>query len=163
MYSLHTRMWIPPTLLGMFLSLISSSASTAQTPPASVTVNVNGLRSPKGNVVVCLWRQQEKDFPVCSSKAAFQSLSVKPTDTTASVTFQAVPPGEYAISAFLDENTNGTLDRNFMGMPKEPIGLSNMSPNRSQPQGRSRPSFDKSKFTVNGAKTIALSLMYFGR
>jgi uncharacterized protein (DUF2141 family) len=159
MYSLYSRMWISPTLLGMFLSLISSSASTAQATSASVTVNVNGLRSPKGIVVVCLWRQQEKDFPVCSGQAAFQSLSVKPTDTTASVTFPNVPPGEYAISAFLDENTNGTLDRNFMGMPKEPIALSNMNPS----QGRSRPSFDKSKLTVNGAKTIALSLMYFGR
>jgi uncharacterized protein (DUF2141 family) len=159
MYNLHTRLWIPPALLGMFLGLISSSGSTAQSAPSPVTVKVNGLRSTTGNVVVCLWRQQEKDFPICSSKTAFQSLSVKPTDTTVSVTFPNVPPGEYAISAFFDENTNGTLDRNFMGMPKEPIALSNVTPS----ERRGRPSFEQSKFTVNGAKTIALSLMYFGR
>jgi uncharacterized protein (DUF2141 family) len=29
-----------------------------------------------------------------------------------------------AISAFQDENSNGKLDRNFMGMPKEGVGAS---------------------------------------
>jgi uncharacterized protein (DUF2141 family) len=35
----------------------------------------------------------------------------------------AVTPGDYAISVFHDENSNGKLDRNFMGMPKEGVGI----------------------------------------
>jgi uncharacterized protein (DUF2141 family) len=145
----------------MFVSLISSSTTTAQST-SSVTVNVNGLRSQKGNIVVCLWRQQDQDFPICSGQAAFRQLAIKPTNSTITATFQDIPPGDYAVSAFLDENENGKIDRNFMGMPREPIAFSNMSP-PEQGQGRQRPSFEKSKFAVNGPRAVALSLMYFGR
>lgn len=36
-----------------------------------------------------------------------------------------LPPGEYAVSLFYDVNDNGELDTNFIGIPKEPIALSN--------------------------------------
>jgi uncharacterized protein (DUF2141 family) len=36
-----------------------------------------------------------------------------------------LPAGEYALSVFQDVNDNGKLERNFIGMPKEPAGLSN--------------------------------------
>jgi uncharacterized protein (DUF2141 family) len=34
-------------------------------------------------------------------------------------------PGEYAFSIFYDSNNNGKLDTNFIGIPKEPLALSN--------------------------------------
>ena len=36
-----------------------------------------------------------------------------------------VPPGEYALLVYYDENDNGRLDRNFIGIPSEPMGFSN--------------------------------------
>lgn len=36
-----------------------------------------------------------------------------------------LPPGEYAVSIFYDANGNGELDTNFIGIPKEPVALSN--------------------------------------
>jgi uncharacterized protein (DUF2141 family) len=36
-----------------------------------------------------------------------------------------LPLGEYALSVFYDRNGNGEMDTNFIGMPKEPIALSN--------------------------------------
>ena len=36
-----------------------------------------------------------------------------------------LPPGEYAISIYYDANGNGELDTNFIGIPKEPVALSN--------------------------------------
>lgn len=36
-----------------------------------------------------------------------------------------LPAGEYALSVFQDVNDNGKLERNFIGIPKEPAGLSN--------------------------------------
>ncbi len=44
---------------------------------------------------------------------------------------QNVPPGEYALLVYHDENNNGRIDRNFIGIPKEPIGYSN----QYQPKG----------------------------
>ena len=36
-----------------------------------------------------------------------------------------LPAGEYALSVYQDVNGDGRLERNFMGIPKEPAGLSN--------------------------------------
>jgi uncharacterized protein (DUF2141 family) len=36
-----------------------------------------------------------------------------------------LPAGEYAVSVFLDENGNGRLDQNVIGIPKERFGFSN--------------------------------------
>lgn len=36
-----------------------------------------------------------------------------------------LPAGKYAIAAFHDQNNNGKLDKNWMGIPKEPYAFSN--------------------------------------
>jgi uncharacterized protein (DUF2141 family) len=36
-----------------------------------------------------------------------------------------IPPGTYAIKLHIDENENGKLDTNFLGIPKEQYGISN--------------------------------------
>ena len=36
-----------------------------------------------------------------------------------------IPPGTYAIKLHIDENENGELDTNFLGIPKEQYGISN--------------------------------------
>jgi len=152
---IHTRMWALPLLGGLVASLLIPPASAQQ---ASITVNLSGIRSQKGNIVVCLWKKQDKDFPLCSNTGSFRHATVKATASTVTATFQNVPSGEYSLSAFHDENQDGKINRNLMGRPKEGIAFSGMSPNQGD---RGRASFDKSKFTVTGAKTISMSLRYF--
>lgn len=41
------------------------------------------------------------------------------------VAINNLPLGTYAISVYHDEDGNGDLDSNFMGIPKEPYGFSN--------------------------------------
>ena len=36
-----------------------------------------------------------------------------------------IPPGTYAVKLHIDENENGKLDTNFLGIPKEQYGISN--------------------------------------
>jgi uncharacterized protein (DUF2141 family) len=36
-----------------------------------------------------------------------------------------IPPGTYAVKFHIDENENGKLDTNFLGIPKEQYGISN--------------------------------------
>ena len=36
-----------------------------------------------------------------------------------------IPPGTYAVTIHIDENENGELDTNFLGIPKEQYGISN--------------------------------------
>ena len=44
---------------------------------------------------------------------------------------QQVAPGEYALLVYFDENGNNRIDKNFIGIPKEPLGFSN----RYRPKG----------------------------
>jgi uncharacterized protein (DUF2141 family) len=156
MKMMRNRLWMRLFLGGLFVSFIDPPAMAQQ---ATVTVNVSGLHSQKGNIVVCLWNK-DKDFPICSETASFKHVTVKAASSTVTATFQNVAPGEYALSAFHDENQDGKINRGFMGRPKEGIAFSGKKPDQSQ-SDRGRPSFDKEKFTVNGAKTISMSLKYF--
>lgn len=53
-----------------------------------------------------------------------------------------IPAGVYALVVYLDENENGRLDRNFIGIPTEPIGFSN----RYVPRGP--PTFPRAAFAL---------------
>lgn len=44
-----------------------------------------------------------------------------------------VKPGEYSIAVYQDKNEDGELNRNFMGIPREPWGMSNNAPARFGP------------------------------
>lgn len=65
-----------------------------------------------------------------------------------------VPPGEYALLVFRDQNGNGRLDRNFLGIPREPLGFSE----GYRPKGP--PVFARASFRVQAGevKTISVSL-----
>jgi len=54
----------------------------------------------------------------------------------------ALPAGEYAVIGFHDENANGELDQNFIGIPKEPLAFAN----GYVPRGP--PSFERARVSV---------------
>lgn len=53
-----------------------------------------------------------------------------------------IPSGEIAILVYVDENENGLIDKNFIGIPQEPLGISN----NYRPKGP--PSFARAKITI---------------
>lgn len=58
-----------------------------------------------------------------------------------------VPPGEYAMLVVYDENRNAQVDKNFIGIPREPVGFSNAY----QPKGP--PSFSRAAFVLVEGET----------
>ncbi len=74
-----------------------------------------------------------------------------------------IPSGEYALLVYFDENNNGQIDRNFIGIPVEPLGFSN----NYQPKGP--PSYSRAAFVLseNEARffdvTLSRPLGEFGR
>ena len=68
--------------------------------------------------------------------------------------FENVPDGTIAVLAFVDENDNGFLDKNFIGIPRETLGISN----NYRPKGP--PVFQRASFDmpVGGARTIDIEL-----
>jgi outer membrane protein len=63
-----------------------------------------------------------------------------------------VPSGEIAVLVYVDENENGLIDKNFIGIPKEPLGISN----NYRPKGP--PAFSRAKFTASESSTIEIEI-----
>jgi uncharacterized protein (DUF2141 family) len=98
--------------------LLALSAGVAHA--TDVTVRIEGVDAAlKGKIMVQLC--QKKDFLVreCPLQKV-QAISA----STELLLFQGVPPGDWAIMAFHDQNNNNKLDTNVMGIPVEGTGFS---------------------------------------
>ena len=65
--------------------------------------------------------------------------------------FADLPSGTYAVSVMHDENGNGSLDSNFLGMPVEGYGFSN------DPRVMRKATFEEAAFAV-GAEGALIEL-----
>lgn len=108
------------------LSALASTPAWA----ADVTVELLGARSTQGKVRAALygsadtWLKEPQMLMGTSAPAA--------TPKTVLV-FKNVAPGRYGITALHDENGNGTLDTNIVGLPTEPYGASRDARGRMGP------------------------------
>lgn len=113
----------------------------------SIKVVVAGLHSNDGEVYCSLFSSAD-GFPGDSAKAAKTTKS-KIENDHAACAFPGVAPGDYAVSVFQDENGNGKLDTNFIGMPKEGVGASNDAAGKFGP-----PKFNDARFTYKGGPSV---------
>ena len=100
---------------------LASAALRAQDETGMLVVYVEGIEIADGHILVELFDSADafRREPVFS-----QTL---PADGAADirVSFEDLPPGEYAVSAWHDVDGDGELRLSFMGRPKEPVGYSN--------------------------------------
>src|SRR5215470_16798365 len=122
----------------------------------TLTVRVTGARNTKGKIGVTLF-QNAQGFPDDTSKAIRQqAVDIDPNTMSAQVVFNDLPLGTFAISVLHDENDNGKMDKNFVGMPREGYGASN-NPKKK----RRAPTFDEAKFSLNSVEqSIEITLIY---
>jgi uncharacterized protein (DUF2141 family) len=117
--------------------------------PADLTVLVKNVASATGKVRVALYNQAEK-FP----DKVFRAREVVAAEGTVKVVFRGLLAGNYALSAFHDQNSNGKLDINAVGMPIEPYGFSNRAQGTFGP-----PTFASAQFYLaDQPKTEVLTL-----
>ena len=114
----------------------------------NIAVKVNGLSSNKGKVFLAIYDKQE-DFLENTYRGTTSSIA----NQTCEVVFENIPKGIYAISIFHDENDNGKMDTNFMGIPKEDYGCSNNASGFMGP-----PKWKDAKFELTSDTTITINL-----
>jgi uncharacterized protein (DUF2141 family) len=68
-------------------------------------------------------------------------------------TFTGLPAGEYAVSVIQDENANGALDSNVLGVPLEGYGASN-----NVLPATSAPRWNDSRLSVDGAAALSITV-----
>ncbi len=118
-----------------------------------LTVNINGLHSDNGKVMVILFNHDD-GYPVDPDKAV-NKTSINIVNEKCTAVFDSLPKGEYAVACFHDENNNGKLDKNFLGMPSEGVGASNNAKGFLGP-----PKFKDAKFVVETNTTQNISIAY---
>ena len=82
-----------------------------------------------------------------------QATGAPASGETQAFVFKDVAPGRYAVMVTHDENGNGKLDANMLGMPTEGYGFSN------NPRVMRKPTFDEAAFEVGaGGASITIEL-----
>jgi uncharacterized protein (DUF2141 family) len=112
----------------------------------NLTVSVSGLKSNTGILKVGLYNSEGTFL-----KSTYKSITSDIKSNGATVTFVGIPKGEYGISTYQDENSNGKLDKNIMGIPSEDFACSNDAKGFMGP-----PKYEDAKFNVNKDSKIEI-------
>jgi uncharacterized protein (DUF2141 family) len=128
--------------------LCAIQTSKAQKETFNLTVNISGLNSSDGNLLVGIYNKKESFL-----KKPIKSAIVKVESKKALVLFRNLPKGIYAVSFVHDENDNKKMDTNFIGIPKEDYGCSNNAIGFMGP-----PKYKDAKFVLEEDKTIEINL-----
>jgi uncharacterized protein (DUF2141 family) len=117
---------------------------------AVVVVTLTGISDSQGQVACALF-PSSIGFPMEPAQAMRQQQPAKPG--AIEFRFEDVKPGTYAVSASHDRNSNGKTDRNFVGIPTEPWGVSQ----NARPKMRA-PKFDEAAFAVAEGQTVRIEI-----
>jgi uncharacterized protein (DUF2141 family) len=126
----------------------------AQSPCPGIHVEVSGIRNSTGNIACALF-ESPVGFPIEFLRSATHVIATKIRKTEAGCDFVDIPPGTYAIAVVHDENMNGKLDSNWLGIPTEGYGFSNAA------TGFGEPSFTDASFRYDGQRVdLTIGLHY---
>jgi len=135
---------ITPIGCGLFLTLLAGSVCAAD-----LQVEVRGVRNAQGKIMIGLF-DSAADFPT----KMVQGLALDAAAPGVTGMFTGLPNGDFAVAVYQDENGNGKLDKNLVGVPTEPYGFSRDAMGRMGP-----PRFADAKLKVDGtSQTIVIHL-----
>ena len=128
----------------------------ADAPPQPIDLHLvlTGLRSSKGMVRLCLWRDGA-GFPNCH-KGQDVRMEEAPAAPTVRLDLSGLSPGAYAVSLIHDENDNRRLDKSLIGIPTEGVGFS-----RNPAIVFGAPSFKAARFEVTTETAMEIRMKYF--
>lgn len=104
------------------LLLAQLSVFTAHAGELKLELDGKGMTGNQIRVAVYSAKAPEQ-FP--SDDKFFRGVVSEATDDKLTVVIADLPPGKYAVAAYVDNNKNGKQDKNFLGVPKEIYGFSN--------------------------------------
>jgi len=136
-------------ILAIALPVLPSLSQSTST----VLLEVSSFKNTRGTLN-CRLFTKASDFP---DGEGILTLRTPITGTNTTCTFPNVEPGTYAVAVVHDENSNGKLDKNFVGVPSEGYGVSN-----NKTYALSAPKWEESVFTITASerKTLQVKLRY---
>lgn len=130
-------------------ALVTSITFTQWANAAEIHLEINNIEPLEGHVLVALYNSASAfngdGGPVASMRVPAKADTLKQT-------FSDLEDGVYAIKMYHDENDNGELDSNFLGIPSEGYGFSN-NPNVFGPA-----SFEDAQFEVTQTTSVSVKM-----
>ncbi len=105
----------------------------------SFTLKVHGFSKAEGELRIAMFDSKD-----AYTKEPVYAVVIPVSDSEVEWKVPDLPFGEYAIAVYHDKNTNGKLDTNFLGIPKEDYGFSNDARGKFGPA-----SWEDAKFSVS--------------
>lgn len=146
------RRFLPLALLLLAISPTAAAPDEAR-QAASLVVRVGGLRNDVG-VLGCDLYAGKDGFP---DRGGFRTATAAIHDGRASCVFAGLAPGTYAVTVIHDEDEDGDVRVNFLGIPLEGYGFSN---NRAH--AFRAPTWEESSFRLDAGeeKVIDVAIRY---
>jgi uncharacterized protein (DUF2141 family) len=137
-------------LLIMLMTLYQSSPAQS-----CVKVEVSGFRAFTGKLYISIYKNQDS-FLKIGKEIMTRVVSVKDSVQSEVAYLCDLPAGWYAVALYHDEDDNNRMNTGFLGIPREPYGLSNnVRPRFSYPR------FNQCEFYVpdHQEKQVAIALI----
>lgn len=131
-------------VIGLVVLISVQLPAVAQPPCPGIHVKILNIKNSTGSVACALF-ESPTGFPIEFLRSATNVMVIKIRKTQARCDFEDIPPGKYAIAVIHDQNVNGKLDTNFLGIPTEGYGFSKDAKGLS-----SAPSFSAASFPYKG-------------
>ena len=142
----------------IFLAVLLSANMKAQNQKAEtgiLNLEIVNIKNNEGVILISLYNRSE-GFPGQSDNALLLR-EYKIENNTVSCAFKNLPFGEYAVSILHDEDSDGEMNTNFVGIPKEGVGVSNDAVRTFGP-----PRYEDAKFVLKSDQhTITIKMHYY--
>ena len=139
----------------LLLLLFASFTVISRVTENKLSLSITNLRNNKGHVLISVYKDgvgypEELDKAVRRAKLTI-------INKKATVSFAGLASGNYAIAILHDENDDGKMNTNFLGLPKEGYGFSNNVMGTFGPPTFSKASF---QYNANQIKSIVINTKY---
>ena len=89
-----------------------------------LVLEIKGIRSDQGNILGAVhMRKPDVKFP--AQEGSVHSFRTLARAGTVTIVFKDLAPGDYALTAFHDEDGSGEINRNALGIPTEGYAFGN--------------------------------------
>ncbi|GLX79900.1 hypothetical protein tinsulaeT_32400 [Thalassotalea insulae] len=137
-------MKLTSTLAFVFTTTLVNQTVLANT----VNFEINAVKNDSGKIYAQIFKGEANyKQNIAESSAVTNAKKGK-----VKVTFNNLPAGDYAIRFFHDEDNDGQLATNLIGMPKEGYGFSNDAKPNFGPVD-----FKHAKFVINGENSVVIN------
>jgi uncharacterized protein (DUF2141 family) len=131
--------------VALLIGIAGQAAGNEDAGKGTLKVTINGFNNEKGDAKMTIFDSRES-FRGGGAGIRGAALPIKAGKVEWALT--DLPFGTYAVKVFHDENGNGKVDKNSLGMPREQYGFSNNARGSFGP-----PDYDKAAFTFSATNT----------